>query len=53
MGTRLFDVLPGNSLRHDTGHDWGVAYSHIKAFGLFPFPHQIKSVLKICRADIC
>ena len=37
MGTRIFNVLPRNILRHDIGHDWGVAYSHIKAFGLFPF----------------
>lgn len=48
MGTRLLNVLPRNILRHDIGHDWGVAYSHIKAFGLFPFPHQIK----ICIEDL-
>ena len=24
------------------GHGLGVAYGHIKAFGLFPFPHQRK-----------
>lgn len=28
------------------GHDWGVACGHIKALGLFPFPHQI---LKACN----
>ena len=30
----------------------GVACGHIKAFGLFPFPHQRKSVVKACRADM-
>lgn len=24
------------------GHGWGVACDHIKALGLFPFPHQRK-----------
>ena len=24
------------------GHGWGVAYGHIKASSLFPFPHQRK-----------
>ena len=42
-------VLPKNNLRHDGR---GVACGHIKAFGLFPFPHQRKSVLKACRADM-
>ena len=29
-----------------------MACGHIKAFSLFPFPYQRKSVLKACRADM-
>ena len=34
------------------GHDLGGVCSHIKTFGYSPFPHQRKSVLKACWADI-
>ena len=33
------------------GHGMGGAYSHIKAFGLFPFHIKGNSVLKACWAD--
>ena len=34
------------------GYGWGMTCVYIKAFGLCPFPHQEKSVLKTCRANM-
>ena len=35
----VLSVLPKGIMG---GNGWGVACGHIKAFGLFPFPHQRK-----------
>ena len=38
-----FSVLPSRIIQGMTGrHGLGVACGHIKAFGLFPYPHQRK-----------
>ena len=34
------------------GHGLGVACGHIEVFGLFPFPHQRKTCVKACRANM-
>ena len=43
-------VLPKNNGMMG-GHGLGMACGHIKAFGLFPFPHQRKiwAEFKACR----
>ena len=49
LSLSFFSVLPRSNSRHDGRHGLGMAYSHIKAFGLFSFPHQ----RKVCAEATC
>ena len=47
----VVSVLLKQISRYEGVHDLGGAYSHIKAFGCSPFPHQRKVCIEVCWGE--